>query len=195
MLNICVLRKSGEYAEQHVKWLARQVPNLHCISNVPIDGVKVIPAAHDWPIWWAKMELFRPDIEGDLMYYDLDTVVFEPLQPDYDFSVMLTDFYTPQRPGSGLMYIKQRNKAHVWETFIKNPDFYIHNRLGPLHHGDQGFLWDTLPHKRWQDLMPGSIMSYKANLRGLAPPEGCRVVCFHGQPRPWDVKAEWVPKL
>ena len=112
MINICVLRSGGEYNADHVRWLGKQVPDLHCISDVPVEGVKVIPMQYDWPRWWSKMNLFCPDIEHDLMFYDLDTVVLNPLdQPDVNQSLMLRDFYYPGRSGSGLMYIRHVDKA------------------------------------------------------------------------------------
>jgi hypothetical protein len=50
---------------------------------------------------------------------------------------------------------------------------------------------------RWQDVLPGQVVSYKIHVQldpkkgkhignGLVP-AGTRVVCFHGQPRPWAV--------
>ena len=69
------------------------------LSDVPVDGVETIPLQHDWPGWFAKFELFRPDIEGDLLYFDIDTVITGDLkQLEVGQTTMLSDFYHPQHP-------------------------------------------------------------------------------------------------
>jgi len=195
-VRLCVLRSGGDYGPKHVQWLAKQVPGLVCLSDVPIEGVETIPLLHDWPGWWAKIEMFRPDIEGDILYFDLDTVVTGSLGgfEGHDRSIMLTDFYYPARPGSGLMYINQDDKVKVWAEWIAGPSAHMARCNTREHWGDQGFLRDVLPCDRWQDVLPGQIVSYKAHCRnGL--PKGANVVCFHGHPRPWQVTANWIPTL
>lgn len=195
-MRLCVLKSGGDYGPRHVQWLASQVPGLQCLSDIQVEGVPTIPLRYEWPGWFAKLELFRPDIEGDILYFDLDTVVTGPIDDfdNQDHSMMLTDFYYPARPGSGLMYIKQHDKAAVWDEWITSPEDHMARCNTKEHWGDQGFLRDTMPHKRWQDALAGQVVSYKAHCRnGL--PKGANVVCFHGQPRPWQVKANWIPTL
>lgn len=190
-MNVCVLRSGGEYRPGHVRWLAKQVPDLHCLSDVEVEGVPTIPLKHDWPGWWSKLELFSPDIEQDLLYFDLDTVVLKMPEVNPSQSLMLRDFYQPKRPGSGFMYIRHEDKSRVWDAWIKNPDTkYKPTRL---HHGDQGFLWDHFHCGRWQDEYRGLVQSYKVDVRNGKPT--ANVVCFHGNPRPWQVKADWIPRL
>jgi hypothetical protein len=191
--SICVLKSGGEYHEGHVLWLAKQVPGLVCISDVEIRGIKTIKMTHDWSGWWSKLELFRPDIEGDLLYYDLDTVVIDPVVPDGSCSLMLADFYVPQRSGSGLMYIRHEDKAPVWAAWMRSPEEGMEYKPTRLHHGDQGFIMDYLPHRKWQEFHNNAIMSYKVHVQRGHQPQG--VVCFHGQPRPWNVSADWIPPL
>ncbi|WP_348826653.1 hypothetical protein [Halomonas sp. RT37] len=193
---VCVLRSGGEYGTQHVQWLARQVDMLQCLSDVPVPGVPHIPLQHDWPGWWAKLELFRPDLPGDLLYLDLDTVVLGDLGPLIDATggktTMLSDFYKPDLPASGLMYIAQRDKAAVWNEWIRGPQHHMRRCRTPRRWGDQGFLASVLRPQRWQDIAPGRVVSYKAHCRsGL--PATADVVCFHGTPRPWAAKADWIP--
>src|SRR5690606_19762695 len=38
------------------------------------------------------------------------------------------------------------------------------------------------------------IRSYKVHCHDGVP-AGTGVVCFHGKPRPWQVRAEWIPAL
>lgn len=194
LINICVLKSGGEYTADHVQWLAKQVDDLHCLSDIPIDGVKTIPLQYDWPGWWSKMELFRPDICHDLFYYDLDTVVIDPIVPNGECSLMLRDFYYPSRSGSGLMYIRHKDKSSVWDAWIVDPAGNQSYKPTAAHHGDQGFIQDFLPHRKWQEFHERDIMSYKAHVRKLGiKPRG--IVCFHGHPRPWEARESWVPQI
>lgn len=61
---------------------------FHCLTNRPdanIPAVK-IPFKNEWPGWWAKVELFRPDLPcGKTLYLDTDTHIVRSLQPILDF--------------------------------------------------------------------------------------------------------------
>lgn len=188
----CVLRSGGDFRPEHVQWLARQVPGLVCLSDVPVDGVRTIPLRHEWPGWWAKMEMFGPSLDGDVLMLDLDTVVLDmPAMPDR--TTVLRDFYRPDLIGSGLMYVTAADRARVWEAFTRDPGKAMASCTQFPRWGDQGFLMDFLADaKRWQDVAP--VMSYKVHCaKGL--PDGAQVVCFHGKPRPWDVSAPWIPPM
>jgi hypothetical protein len=191
MVNVCVLRSGGEYTAKHVQWLAKQVPGLVCLSDVTVPGVPTKRLRHTWPKWWAKIELFSGIIDDDLMYYDLDTVVLEPPEEPKN-TTALADFYRPHLLASGLMFIKQQDKRTIYEAFLKCPSLHMakHQRFPLI--GDQGFLNGKLQADRWQDVAPGQVVSYKVDCQHDLP-EHTKVVCFHGQPRPWHVKRNWIP--
>lgn len=196
---ICVLRRGVDYGPEHVQWLARQVPGLICLADCAVDGVPTIPLLHDWPGWWSKMELFRPDIGGDLLFFDLDTVVFghpdEFIQAAGGKTTMLSDFLFPQHPASGLMYIAQRDKERVWDEWLRDPSEHMRHPEGRGTKGDQGFLGRVMPDvQRWQSVMPG-IYGYNSSVRRTGLPADARVVCFFGNPRPWDSGRDWVPEF
>ena len=185
MRKVCVLRSGGEYKPVHVQWLARQVPGLVCISDVNVPGV-------------AKMCLFKPGIiAGDLLYLDLDTVVRGDLSPLIEAAggktTMLSDFYWPEHPASGLMYIAERDKTKVWTEWMKSPAKHMARRGGRGTMGDQGFIGPILDPQRWQDVAPGKVVSYKVHCKRTLP--SATVICFHGNPRPWNVRANWIPPL
>ena len=194
MIKACVLRSGGDFGPEHVRWLARQVPGLVCLTDTPVEGVECIPLEHDWPGWWAKMEMFGPSLTGDVLMIDLDTVVLQlPEQPAT--TTVLRDFTEPSVIGSGFMYVTAEDRARVWEAWLQDPAGHMRacNRWPKW--GDQGFLMDHLADAaRWQDISPGAIVSYKVHCReGL--PADAKVVCFHGKPRPWNTRAAWVPPL
>lgn len=196
MKKICVLKVGKEYSVRHAQWLARQVPDLICISNVDVPTVPTLKMLVPWESWWCKMNMFNPDlIQDDLLYIDLDTVVLGDLnQFEMKKSTMLSDFYRPQLPGSGFMFIKHEDKRAVWTEWLKNPDRHMKRCVTREHWGDQGFLRDVLPHQRWQTVCPDKVVSFKVHCQKKLP-EGADVVCFHGNPRPWQVGKHWVPRL
>jgi len=183
---VTVLRTGGEYKVEHVLQLATQVPDLVCFSDVDIPGIKTIKLRHSWPGWWSKLEIFRPDaLLGDLLYIDLDTIV-KDIKPFLSVgrTTMLRDFYYPEARASGLMYIHENDKEKVYEDFVKNYNNIITSEQLPPYHGDQGFLNKTLKSEIWQDLLPGKVVSYKVH--GIT--EEAKIICFHGKPKPWDIK-------
>lgn len=200
---VCVLRSGGEYKPEHVRALAKQVPGLECISDVDIDGVPCIPMPEHWPGWWSKMNLFHPSIRGDLLYIDLDTVVVGDLSElaSLGRTTLLSDFYYPERPASGLMYLAESDRAKVWAAWIADPKAAMHKCM---RHGDQQFIGEVLHDaQRFQDVLPGRVVSYKVHVaKGLnkrsigdgTVPVGASVVCFHGRPRPWGIREGWVPE-
>lgn len=181
--NICVLITGGEYNESHVYRLAEQVPDLVCLSNVKIKGIETIKLDYNWPTWWSKLELFRPDIQDDLMYFDLDTLVLRmPATPS--FTTVLTDFGDKNVIATGLMFIKHEDKEPIWQNFIKDPEFSIRQHTKwPV--GDGGFINRFYNQcQRWQDI--AKVYSWKYHCANGIPGDA-EVVCFHGRPRPWDV--------
>lgn len=215
---ITVLKCGGEYTEAHVAWLVKQLPGheVYCITDSLLDqnkfkqttgATKLVMRYNAWGRrgWWAKMELFRPELSviGDFLYIDLDTVILKPLYFQFgEKPCVLSDFYFPTSSiGSGLMWLPENCRDVVWQGWISNPQGHMDNN-----HGDQDFLtpffWDA---DRFQEKFPFQVVSYKAH---LSPEDGKQfyksgyddmskisVVCFHGNPRPWHLKKDWIPDV
>lgn len=199
----CVLKSGGDFNAEYVERLRDgAAKNLKghrflCLSDVDVPCERM-PLRHDWPRWWSKMELFRPDLDGgDFLYFDLDTLIVGDLSEiarARDLT-MLSDFFDSKRLASGVMYLPWFDRADVWRKWIKDPERHMRDFRG---HGDGGFIGSVKGKaQRWQDDVPGQIVSYKAHVR--APqhpiekgngkiPKGARVVCFHGKPRPHEVQ-------
>ncbi len=190
-----VLRSGGEYRPEHVIRLVEQVSahlpgaGIVCLSDIAIPGVNVIPLRHEWPGWWSKMNLFDPSIDADWLYFDLDTsIVGSPADlAAADGPVIMRDVYRPHGLQSSVMAIPQRIKEKFWKAFTASPDRHMRQfRAG----GDQAFLENhtDVRWRLWQDICPGQIVSFKADVRRLGHvPAGARAVVFHGKPRPWQV--------
>lgn len=185
-----------EYTPRHVQILKEQIDKwapgneFECISDKPIPGITCHMHNGRWPGWWAKLEMFDPSVPGDFLFLDLDTVVTGPLDDICAVRklTLLRDFYRDGKKlkeglGGGLMYLPESVRKQVWDFWMTNPQ--LHMRMYPR--GDQ-FLFERFwlnVADRWQDVVPGQVVSYKVHCGRGVPPDA-RVVCFHGQPRPWS---------
>lgn len=212
---VSVLRTGLEYQEPQARFLHAQLPpDAVCMTNLPdIKGIETVPLLDSDLIgWWAKMELFNPDGplgDEDLFYLDVDTLIVGDIQNVIDAArgqrniVMLSDFYHPEHSASGLMFIPARVKHRIWKQWNINPYWYMVRHRPAGRGGDQGFIAEHAGQiTRWDDLCPGAVVSYKKHIAapgmpgytagesvgdGTVPADAV-VVCFHGQPRPWDIE-------
>jgi len=212
----CVL-KSGtwknrhikvEYCGDHVRWLRDQISNnlrtnhrFVCLSDLDINGVDVIKLQDDLPGWFSKIELFREFNEA--FYIDLDTVITGDItrmvKHSHKFTVLRNlSSKNSGKIGSGVM-AWGGDYSIIYKKFMENPQKYVNEYVTPEKWGDQSFIQDVLrDHAGWdhfQDLFPGRIVSYKFDLYRRDPKPDNRIVCFHGEPKPWQTKHKWVPPL
>lgn len=137
--------------------------------------------------------MFRPDLRGDFLFMDLDTVIVGPLD---DFErvnklTVLRDFYRDGKKlkeglQSSLMFLPESARQGPWDDFMCNPALsMMMHRYG----GDQKLLEDHYINRaaRWQDVLPGQVASWKVDCKNGIVPPGVNVVVFHGKPRPWAV--------
>lgn len=192
---VCVLRSGGEFNVSHVRRLRDQIGEVapgvpfFCLSDVVIRDVPTIALEYNWPGWWSKMELFRPDIFGDLLYLDLDSHVVGDISELLEIgqTAIMRDVYRPAGLQSSIMYLAEADRAEIWRSWVMHADeWQVRYAKG----GDQAFLerhWLKAV-TRWQDVLAGRIVSYKVDCapRGEIP-AGARVVAFHGKPRPWEI--------
>jgi hypothetical protein len=206
----CVLKKGREYSplyvEKLVKACERTLTKEHeffCLTDyegeLPCNKVKL---RHNWPGWWSKIELFRPDIFADfdrVIYFDLDTVLvssIDNLATHPCRFAMLHGFRKPERRASGVM---------VWEGDVSGVYFQMvkaqRRILADPEAWDQVFIAEQVREYYCEpdvvQEMMGGVVSYKNHVWETGNlPEGARVVCFHGQPRPKAVerKHPWMKR-
>jgi len=189
-----VYKSGGDYTMEHVEALRRQIEGLVVLGvDEPLGG--------DWHGWWAKMNLFDPAAPNDILYFDLDTVVRGNIDKykNLNQTHLLRDFYYPDNTiGSGMMYICAKDKRRVWDMWKKCPKVWM-NRFK----GDGQFIQPILKNisLRWQDEFPDEIISYKRHISerdkhfvGDGDIDSAKVICFHGEPRPWDAPHPWFVK-
>jgi len=211
---LCVLRSGGDYHPEYVRKLRDGVArNLTipyrfvCLADCDVPCERV-PLKHDWRGWWAKCEIFRPDVlTGPTLYLDLDTVVVGNIDRvatiPYDFAMLdILEKNLPRIGNSGAMWMA-KPYPHVYEKFAEKPQYWIDHMAKHANNrymGDQGFISDcfsdleSIP--KLHQALPGFFKSYKYDHCQRRPPPGCSVVCFGGPPRPaqaggWVAQA-WV---
>lgn len=172
----CVWRDHGYYTAEWITKLAagvkRHYPHPHrfvCLTDYaePIEGAETIKLEHNWPKYWSKIELFRPNLfDGPVMYFDLDVLItgsLEPLVQDWPNMVMITD-HLPEIDNSSMMYWDARDSFYegIYLNFAGTPERFMRIHAAKEHvadFGDQEYIGHYLkrggrPAMRWQDILP-----------------------------------------
>lgn len=65
-----------------------------CLSNVDVP-TRRIPLEYDYPGWWSKLELFKPNlpIDNKILFIDLDTIIIDNINGfvTYDEDLVMCD--------------------------------------------------------------------------------------------------------
>ena len=196
MLNVvCV--QTGNYLGRGVEYVRRlqaavernlTLPHRFvCLTDADIEGVECLPAR--FPGWWEKVRMFEPGLfKGRVLFLDLDTLILENIDHVAAYSghfATLHDFWRPEGLGPAVMLFEPE-----WAGFIYQEWSAEHfTMLDPR--GDQGWIENRHQGRMrkevdiLQTLFPGEFVSYKTHCtKGV--PEGARVVCYHGRPRPHE---------
>lgn len=160
-------------------------------SGLSKDIDEIIPFENNWPKWWGKIELFRPDLFKDeqVFYFDLDTFIVNNIDGiiryDGEFCA-LRDFYHLNTMGSGLMSWRGDRVHSIYRTFKSNPNHYMKQFEVA---GDQAFINIFKPSiSYFQDIFPNEILSYKVHCTNKKINKNAKIICFHGNPRPHELK-------
>lgn len=204
MIQVVCVRTGTLYGPEYVAILRDMVARnlaepftFWCLTDQPedIEGVERIAALPRLPGWWQKLALFSPHMpwsEGDrVVYFDLDVCITGRLEnlP----KGIIRDWHLPGFNSSVMVWDHGEHRG-AWDLFTEA----VMDRL----HGDQDWIteqggWDTFP--------PGWCVSYRSHaMEGV--PDGTKVVCFHGRPKPhecagwvehvWKIGGDWVlPKM
>jgi hypothetical protein len=172
---------------------------------MPLEHKKIehTSLVRGWPRWWSKMEIYADTYNCvfPMLIIDLDTVFLKPfeiLPQHYTEALIMRDPWKnggrfPERLGGGFMYLPQWARQRIWDAWHKDPE----GVMGKCGDNDQTFLHELFKDKalRIQDHYLDQLASYKVHVQSMGLQDDNRVVYFHGQPRPWDVKESWIPEL
>ncbi len=172
-------------------------------------GIEALPlpviglAAQDWftKAVWPKLAIYQRDLfglKGRCLFIDLDMAVVGPMDEFFDYAggFVSVDIGDNWRPGGGNASPEVGTSIFAFdldgETAIRQR--FLADPAGAMarFENEQQFVGATASRMSYwpQDW----VISFKRHLRrpiGLdlvlppkAPPKGCRVVTFHGDPRP-----------
>lgn len=197
----CVLKSGGDFLPYHVEALACQVASntsvdyeFVCLTDfeIEIPGVRTIPLLNNWPGWWSCVEIYR--IVGQVIAFDLDTVVLGNIDQLFEMAekassdqfYMLQSFRPPVRGMTGIVAYNGD-----WTAIYKGFDYAFHSGI---FRGDDNYVNSEMQRYRVassliQKQFKG-IYSYKRHCQ-LSIPEDCRILVFHGKPRPFHVPEVW----
>ena len=211
---ITVYRSGGDYDEKYVHNLRRGVAQhtsiehkFICLSDT-VDtehydeetGVHWMPLLNDYPRWWSKQEIWRPDLEklGRILFLDLSCLPVGDLDDilSYDGPACITTDWYYGGPSQSILSFSPGEMREVWDLFNSDPEHWM--KEGDKHiapnFGDQILVNEIYGQdglKRWQTEYPSQIVSFKEHCKNGVP-EGARLVKFHGQPRIHDCEEPWV---
>jgi uncharacterized Rossmann fold enzyme/glycosyltransferase involved in cell wall biosynthesis len=189
------LDRGQEYVDKLFDMVKRNLPDgvvfkFVCFTDEKgtTDGIEYRPLIADLQGWNNKISLFKDGVfeEGErVIYFDLDTLIVGRLDAILDYEgefAVLRDFWRPEGLGPAVMMWRGGFGGFIWDEYEKAdyPDV-----------GDQEWLEGQLKSPAiLQDMYQDLFCSYKTDCNPN-PPQGARIICFHGLPRPHDVDG-WV---
>jgi hypothetical protein len=210
MLTVACVKWGTRYGPEYVNVLHDMVERhltvphrFTCFTDDPAGvDCETRPIAADMPTWYGKLTLFGHPVPGRVLYFDLDVVIVGNIDgfAEYDGRFcLLKAFNRDWGFNSTIMSIGPDFGHHIWDEFARDPEAAIarcHDEADPpWNHSDQ--RWIELHVESadyWQDLLPGQVVSYRADCRDGLPP-GARVVSFHGHLDPPVAPDPWIREL
>lgn len=186
--------------------------NSHNIN--PDIEIKPLPS-NNLHSWWFKPYVFSKELglKGEVLFIDLDVVIFRDMeklwQHKFGSFTIIRDFTRHMNPNwhkfnSSLFRFNASEYHWIWEDFNKN-----HTKIMSKNYGDQDYLFSILHGKalvwpdnwiqsyKWEmrDKNELSLVNGKRNFVTIKEPKlshECCIAVFHGDPKPSEVKDEWV---
>ncbi len=190
--------KNRDYKPEHVGRLRELVADylfepyeFVCLTNVPDDvPCETIPLITDWPGWFSKIELWRPNLFTDrVLYLDLDVDIIGDLSDIAHYDKPFAAIQDWQRPTFNSSVMAWTPSPETDQIYTLFRDEYI-IRAG----GDQAWITEIMKENHMFNTFPPEwVKSYKRNVRGRAPNrlaetlEDARVIVYNGLPKPWEV--------
>lgn len=212
-VNVCCVQwgnycgRGAEYVNKLYDAVRRNLPNnfagkFFCFTDDPTgldDGIQPLMLGPWAQGWWNKLYPFKKglfDIGEQVFLFDLDTLICGDLVPILSYRgefAALSDFTRPDHLAGGVLSwrVGERDFWHEWmqagrPTYTDQTTAY--GEMAWIEHCLGGAKAD-----RWQDLFPERFVSFKGHC-GSGIPKDATVICFHGEPRPHEVKG-WVEEV
>jgi len=203
---VLVLKSGGDFAFRDVELIVRHIiglwkegkPNIILLwdkasQEYNLGNLHIIPLKGDAPGTWSRVQLYSPEMEKyrPFLYIDLDTAIFQSLENIFDLIkdhrgevITLEDFWQKGELATGLMWFPASSVTikEVWGKFK----------------GKEGFRMDVMlrrfiSNKLFFQQITNTIVDAKPKLGFIQSlPENAGIVCFHGHPRIFEAKEQWV---
>lgn len=211
-----------EYVERLRNMVSRNLTIPHrfvCLTddNHQITGVENIvrPNGGYKKGWWHKVHMFDPflPLSGRILYFDLDLVVhsnIDKLITSYSNEfVGIRDFNRKfhskwQYLNSSIMSWTHGTNSDIWLQFQKDPS------AAQRFAGDQDWIWklckdkitffpdDWIQSYKWEVRSKNDLQQingkrkFRTENHSILPDQNCCVYVFHGEPKPQDVKDQFI---
>jgi hypothetical protein len=194
---------SPEWVQKLQNMVSRNLKIPHrfiCLTNVSkIDGVETMPLASDYSGWWAKMEVFRPDIPGErFLYLDLDLLVLAHLDSfvNFDATFGICPAFGEANKECGTVH-GFNSSVMVWcKSFISGIwDNFDFNSMGSFR-GDQDYIKHKFP--KATTFPKGWITKIRYCSDGVdcVPPSECKILlCMPHKNNIAVSKYKWMRKI
>ncbi|NIV94692.1 hypothetical protein GWN42_18365, partial [candidate division KSB1 bacterium] len=137
---------------------------------------------HEWQGWWAKMELFRPDlpVDGRILYFDLDMIIVDNIEPliASRYPMVICSAFGKQKKlnprgynSSVMSFDRSDLTKDIWKTFYRAPRIHIRKLRS-----DQDFIIKYFPYiHKYPDEWIRKLGECERNGR-LVFPEGMKIL-------------------
>lgn len=178
--------------------------NFYCLTdeiNQAFEpGIKPIPIPQpQLDHWWNKMHLYNPalNIEGNILYVDLDTVIVGNLDDIFTYATddrfcVIRDFGQPTTTiNSSVLRYNLKYHSHIHKTYFEQKSSFDN------FHGDQNVITQLMMTDKQTKFLPDEwTYSFKWPTRGepkqyqkYKPDDhplkkNAKICVFHGHPNP-----------
>lgn len=211
---VCTLwgKWGGADSKQYVYKLRNMVErhttidhDFYCITDKKIEGINTIELPKHVANFHLNIPKFymhakHPELEGRrVLFFDLDTVLVGNIDDFLRYEGYLCAIkpfrqvnWNISTPGGVLSFVNGKTEW-IWKEVEEKPQYwaeryagkerFILNNLEKKYSvfSSRIFYWD-----RWQDILPGQLISYKRHVQRNDAMHNARVIAFHGNPRPHE---------
>jgi len=152
------------------------------------------------PYWWSGMQFWAlsPDgVETDtLLYLDLDVVILGSLDDIIEFPSDQAYMRDGVKTNVSASLLRCGAGWRVFDEYVRagmpqwDPLTPPSNRLLPL--AAQSILDDPKYGRKYDFFPENWVCSYKLKVRKSGMPDDCRIVVFHGRPKPHECSEPWI---
>ncbi len=169
---LILVKQGDKYSNKHVRVLRQQAKETSGLDTIVLGDSEGddIRLKYGLKGFWAKMELFRPDIPRPFIYVDLDSFILGDIIQLLGEHLVCRQWHEGLVVQSSIMAVN-KYMPEVWETFAYDMEYW--QKLSGDEEYLEKFKWNFIQDKF--DLMVGDYNS----LNRLAPVT--RVVTFPGR--------------